>query len=210
MGKKLRFFNLYKSEPRGRHAEDLFLDNFDKSNLENADEVIMFINYSPCWKCADRLLQFVSTLSDRNITISIRCKYLYHIKPSKYIDDEKEIKKNRQGLYNLSRANVKLKMISNKDLLELFEWLQVDQPDNYSNYDGSTIRPLVENISNQIACLAQPNCPSGVVTTNFLPVLDEWRTAMMEQTTTNKNSETNIEILINKMIRSRKENINVS
>ena len=195
---KTTFSDFYDSVPKGKHAEEVFLKDFNELKLENANELIMFINHSPCAKCAGKLLEFILPLFDRRITVSIRCMYLYRTERLKNIHDKVKSIYNRQGLYDLSHANVELKMISNEYWLELFDFLQVDQLHDYSNYDGSTIRPFVEHISNKFTRLAQLNCPSGAVTTKILPVLDDWQRAMMGQTNYMAKATKDIEILINK------------
>ena len=89
------YSNFYESVPWGPHADDLFLENFNKSKLENANELITVINHSHHWKCARKLLQCILPLLDRNITVSIRS--MYHTERLKNRDHKTEIMCNRQG-----------------------------------------------------------------------------------------------------------------
>jgi len=50
------FFQLYESQPTRLHAEEVFSKRCSELwSLKSGDDLMLFINHSPCGDCADRL-----------------------------------------------------------------------------------------------------------------------------------------------------------
>ena len=162
---------LYTNKPTSTHkrglcAEEVCLQKYKQLQLQNGSKLIMFLNQSPCGRCAEKLRNFIKN-SPVVITVDIKCMHLYRTE-GKNCNFEKS--NNRRGLYRLwCLFNVTIEIISNEDWLTLFRWLRLNY---WEKHDVSTIRPFVVHIAVGVLRVTK-KCPNGVLY-NYENILDNW------------------------------------
>ncbi|KAJ7379405.1 hypothetical protein OS493_016642 [Desmophyllum pertusum] len=135
----LIFQQIYQSEA-GRHAELQMLKDRDfLSNFKdkNAVDIILVMNYSPCYFCADELNYFYKKYrSAYSInSFNIRFSQLYKT----YGSPPKEVKeKNIKGLKDMHLAGIILETMTDEYWFDLFSWTVFGvNPDHCRNRDNA-------------------------------------------------------------------------
>ncbi|KAM8777232.1 DNA dC-_dU-editing enzyme APOBEC-3A-like isoform 1-T1 [Rhynchonycteris naso] len=126
----------------GCHAEVCFLDQISSLGLDKEKRytVIFYISWSPCYKCAKKLVEFLG--KNQNVTLHIITVRIYDIYET-----------YEEGLRDLDRAGAQISIMTSKELEHCWEtfvdhqgqpfqpWFNIDQ-----NYQRLTQR--LENILN--------------------------------------------------------------
>lgn len=104
---------VYRRAEGGPHAEIRFINELKRGRrghrqVETAQEIEIFCNYSPCDECADQLQRLVSGHSDLRITI--KCAHLYRVE-----DDPVYSERNIAGLKSLKSAGIKVESFDGND-----------------------------------------------------------------------------------------------
>ena len=113
---KLTIKTVYKSGGRQKHAEGYFLGDLEnefQTLLEDEETNVTKIqaklvqNYSPCNKCADKILKFKADVEQHSINFSLTIKFANFYRH--------DVELNRKGLRKLLRNYVELELLQGKD-----------------------------------------------------------------------------------------------
>lgn len=130
----------YKTSDSHQHAESQMLEDQefeDKVKTGNVD-IILISNYSPCWECADELIEFYEVKEKLIRKFTIRFTQLYRV----------NLQSSRDGLRKLNRAGITLEAMTEESWFDMVMQSMFNlEPDKVRERDCITRNKLDELLS---------------------------------------------------------------
>lgn len=98
-----------------QHVEEVLIDELkEQFDLGKLAKIELLSNYSPCDRCAPKLIQ----LKDKypNLKIKIKCAHVYNVWPGNQYTEA-----NLQGLWKMMRKGIQVQAFTDDDWLELLK-----------------------------------------------------------------------------------------